>query len=120
MNQFDSLLAAAEYAVARCAGWSFAYSDEEYDKHSLLGIAEIHDEENPADEGSFYVALPGGSIGFCMDGEDIDWLFLPNPATGEDLPARFTAAAQAKFCSKCGNPVIPGARFCGACGARLG
>lgn len=119
MERFDTLLAAARHAVTYCNGWKFAYSDEMYDKNGLLGIAEIHDEENPADEGSFYAVSPGGAIGFCADSEEIDWLFLSHPATGENLPATFTAAPQARFCSKCGKPLTPGARFCGACGARL-
>ncbi|MGI6145725.1 MAG: zinc ribbon domain-containing protein [Clostridia bacterium] len=46
-----------------------------------------------------------GAIGFCEDGEDIDWLFLPVP--------------QINFCPKCGTPVVPGARFCGKCGISL-
>ncbi len=77
MKQFNTMLKAAEYAVTCCGSFRFATSDEKYDTKGLLGIAEVSDAENPADEDSFYVVSPGGAIGFCEDGEDIDWLFLP-------------------------------------------
>jgi len=118
MNRFNSMREAAEFATTLCAGWSFATSDEKYDKKGLLGIAEINDEENPADEDSFYVVSPSGAIGFCEDGEDIDWLFLSGSGGGE-LPATYQPYPQIKFCPKCGSPVVPGARFCGACGVKL-
>ncbi|NLA85977.1 MAG: zinc ribbon domain-containing protein, partial [Clostridiales bacterium] len=83
MKQYSTLYEAAEFAATLCAGWRFATSDDKYDRNGLLGIAEIHDEENPADEDSFYVVSPYGSIGFCEDGEDIDWLFLSDNAPNE-------------------------------------
>lgn len=58
MEQFNTMLKAAECAVTRCNSWSFATSDEKYDKKSLMGIAEVSDAENPADEDSFYVVSP--------------------------------------------------------------
>lgn len=119
MNRFNTMREAAEFAATLCAGWSFAHSDEKYDKKGLLGIAEIHDEENPADEDRFYVVSPSGAIGFCEDGEDIDWLFLSGSGEAEDLPAKLPTALQIKFCPKCGSSVVPGARFCGQCGKAL-
>ena len=119
MTRFNTIREAAEFAATLCTGWSFAHSDEKYDKKALLGIAEIHDEENPADEDSFYVVSPSGAIGFCEDGEDIDWLFLSGSSADEDLPATYQADPQINFCPKCGSSVVPGARFCGACGAKL-
>ena len=119
MERFSTMQEAAQFAVTLCSGWSFAYSDERYDREGLLVIAETHDAENPADEDSFYVVSPGGSIGFCEDGEDIDWLFLSGSGAGEDLPATVQAGPQAKFCPKCGGSLVPGALFCGKCGHRL-
>jgi len=118
MKQFNTLLKAAEFAVTLAASWQFATS-ERYDKKGLLGIAEVSDAENPPDEYSFYVVSPGGAIGFCEDGEDIDWLFLTDAAPNEDLPLIFQTATQVKFCTKCASGVAPGARFCGKCGNRL-
>ncbi|HHX94899.1 MAG TPA: zinc ribbon domain-containing protein [Clostridia bacterium] len=118
MNRFDTMLEAAEFAATLCAGWSFAYSDDRYRKKSLLGLAEIHDQENPADEDSFYVVSPAGAIGFSEDGETIDWLFLPLNCN-EDLPLNFEPVPAKNFCRECGKPVSPGANFCGACGMKL-
>ena len=77
MEPFDSLLKAAEYALTRCSSFRFANSNEKYDKRGLLAMAKTSDEENPADEDSFYLVSPEGEIGFYQDGGDIDWLFLP-------------------------------------------
>jgi hypothetical protein len=85
MNRFDTMLEAAEFAATLCAGWSFAYSDDRYEKKAA-GTCRNHDQENPADEDSFYVVSPAGAIGLCEDGEDIDWLFLSYAAPNEDLP----------------------------------
>jgi ribosomal protein L40E len=119
MERFDTLTEAAAYAATLCGRFRFATSDERYDAKGLLVLAETSDSENPADEDSFYVVSPGGAIGFCEDGGDIDWLFLSEAAPNEDLPLTYQAAPQIKFCPKCGAPVIPGARFCGKCGNRL-
>jgi hypothetical protein len=119
MKKFDSLLQAAAFAARNFKSWSFATSDERYDVKELLTMAEISDSENPADEDSFYVVSPGGSIGFCMDGRDIDWLFLSDAAAFEELPPVYQAAPQPNFCPKCGAPTIFGARFCGSCGQKL-
>lgn len=119
MKQFHSLLEAAEYAATRSISWSFATADEKYNTESLLGIAGVSDNENPADEDSFYVVSNAGSIGFCQDGEEIDWLFLSDSGSDENLPLEFQATGQNNFCSKCGAPTSPNARFCGNCGERL-
>ncbi len=119
MEQFNTLLKAAEFAAIRCKSWSFATADDRYDVKGLLVLAETSDSENPIDEDSFYVVSPDGAIGLCEDGEDIDWLFLTGSSTDKDLPATLQTVSQIKFCSKCGNGVILGARFCGACGAKL-
>lgn len=117
-HRYTSLFEAAGIAATRCNRWRFATADEVYDHNSLLGIAEIHDAENPTDEDSFYLVSPGGAIGFSEDGESIDWLFLPQNRT-EDLPLTVRLEAMINFCAKCGERVTPGARFCGACGAKL-
>jgi len=119
MERFNTLMEAAEFSATRCTSWSFATAKDRYDVNSLLVLAETSDSEDPIDEDSFYVVSPAGAIGLCEDGEDIDWLFLPNPDAGETRPEAYTAAPQVNFCSKCGNPVTPGARFCGKCGNRL-
>ena len=120
MERFNTMMEAAEFAAARSNSWSFAYSQNDvYNRTTLLTTAEMHDQENPADEDSFYVVSPGGAIGFCEDGEDIDWLFLSSSGSEEDLPVMFTAAPQVKFCPKCGSGIVPGAHFCGECGGRL-
>ena len=119
MEQFNTMLEAAVCAVTRCGSFRFATSDEKYDTKSLLSIAGVSDAETPADEDSFYVVSPGGAIGFCEDGRDIDWLFLTGSGIDEDLPARYQADPQINFCPKCGNSVVPGARFCGQCGKAL-
>ena len=59
MEQFNTLLEAAKCIVTRCNSWRFATSDEKYDAKSLMGIAEVSDAENPADEDSFYVVTLG-------------------------------------------------------------
>ncbi|MGI5979239.1 MAG: zinc ribbon domain-containing protein [Oscillospiraceae bacterium] len=120
MERFDSLLEAAEFAATLCGHWSFATSKERYDVKSLLALAETSGSEDPIDEGSFYVVSPAGTIGLCVDGEDIDWLFLSDHAPNADLPLRYAAAPQMKFCPKCGASVVPGAHFCIKCGNRLG
>lgn len=119
MERFESMFKAAEAAAARCIGWSFADSDEMYDREGLLVIAQVHDEENPADEGDFYLISPGGAIGFCEEGDEIDWLFLPYPGLAEDLPRSYTPAPQGRFCTDCGTKLHPGASFCGGCGRAL-
>ncbi|NLO48029.1 MAG: zinc-ribbon domain-containing protein [Clostridiales bacterium] len=119
MKQFDCLYEAAKSAATLSARWRFATSDEQYDTVSLLSIAETSDAENPTDEDSYYVVSPGGAIGFCENGEEIDWLFLPDSGTAEPLPGTVEAAPQIKYCPKCGSGIIPGAHFCGKCGARL-
>lgn len=119
MKQFESLLEAAEYAATIAVGWCFAYSNDTYTKSTLLPLAETADNENPIDKDSFYVVSPGGAIGLCEDDEDIDWQFLSDAAPNEDLPLIYQTATQVKFCTKCGAPAVPGARFCGKCGNRL-
>ena len=119
MKQFESLLEAAEYAATIAGGWRFAYSNDTYTKSTLLPLADTADNENPIDEDSFYVVSPGGAIGLCEDGEDIDWQFLSDNAPNEDLPLSYQDVPQMKFCSKCGSGVVPGARFCGQCGTAL-
>ena len=119
MKQFTTLLEAAELAVTLATGWRFATSDERYDAKGLLVLAEMGDSENPIDEDSFYVVSPAGAIGLCEDGEDIDWLFLTGSSEDEDLPATYQVDPQINFCPKCGSGVVSGARFCGACGAKL-
>ncbi len=119
MKQYSTLYEAAEFAATLCAGWCFATCDEKYDRNGLLGIAEIHDEESPADEDSFYVVSPTGDIGFCEDGEDIDWLFLTNSAPDNDLPLSYQSTPKINFCPKCGSGVVTGSRFCGMCGGKL-
>ncbi|MGI6702746.1 MAG: zinc-ribbon domain-containing protein [Clostridia bacterium] len=119
MERFDTLLEATEFAATLCKNWTFATSNDRYDVKGLMVLAETSDSENPIDEDCFYVVSPAGAIGLCEDGEDIDWLFLTGSSTDEDLPITLQTAWQIKFCSKCGNGVILGARFCGACGAKL-
>lgn len=119
MDRFASLYEAAEYALTRCNGWRFAYSEEVYNQDSLLGIAEIHDEENPADDDSFYLVSPSGAIGFSEDGESIDWLFLALNNLEEDLPDSTSRQGAANFCPQCGKPLTPQAHFCGSCGAKI-
>lgn len=40
-------------------------------------------------------------------------------ASTENLPSKINTEAQMNFCAKCGERIIPGARFCGACGIKL-
>ena len=119
MEQFNTLLEAAEYAITRCKSFRFATSNDSYGVKDLLVLAETSDSEDPIDEDSFYVVSPTGAIGLCEDGEDVDWLFLTGSITDEDLPTTLQTASQIKFCSKCGSKVILGAHFCGTCGKRL-
>lgn len=77
MEKFTSLEEAAKYAASLCTRWSFAHSDEKYNDHSLLKIAQVHDEVTYIDEGSFYVVSSDGAIGLSEEEVDIDWLFLP-------------------------------------------
>jgi ribosomal protein L40E len=119
MERFNTLLEAAELAATRCTSWRFATSNDRYDAKGLLVLAETSDGENPIDEDSFYVVSPAGAIGLYEDGEDIDWLFLSDNAPNEDLPLTYQTVTRVKLCTKCGAPVVPGARFCGKCGNRL-
>ncbi|MGI6449210.1 MAG: zinc ribbon domain-containing protein [Desulfitobacteriia bacterium] len=118
--RYATLSEAAEKAVTRCDGWHFATSeDEQYDRASLQGVAQIHDEESGADEDSFYVVSPGGAIGFSEDGEIIDWLFIPLNSSTEELPLVLGPETAMNFCPKCGGSITSDQRFCGACGAKL-
>ena len=119
MERFDTLLEAAEFSATRCTSWSLATSNDRYNVKGLLVLAETSDSEDPIDEDSFYVVSPAGAIGLCNDGEDIDWLFLSDAVTNEDLPLTYTAAPQIKFCPHCGAPAVSGARFCEKCGNHL-
>ena len=119
MDKFNTLLEAAQLAATRCGSWSFATSNDRYDVKGLLVLAETSDSEDPIDEDSFYVVSPAGAIGLCEDGEDIDWLFLTGSSEDEDLPATYQVDPKINFCPKCGSGVVSGARFCGACGAKL-
>lgn len=80
-------------------------------------MAQIHDEENLADEDSFYIVSIAGAIGFSEDGEAIEWLFL-HLNSKEDWPLLLREVAALNLCKDCGKPIVPGARFCGACGTR--
>lgn len=117
-RRYTTLTEAAEVATTRCDAWRFSYSVEQFDRASLLSLAQIHDEENPADEDSFYLVSPKGAIGFSEDGETIDWLFLSLEHT-ENLLQSVETGPSVNFCGKCGQPAMPGARFCGECGAKL-
>ncbi len=118
-QRYSTLSAAAEVAATRCGQWQFATAvDEVYDRFSLIGVAEIHDGEADVDEESFYVVSPKGAIGFSESGETIDWLFLPLGST-EELPPTVGGQESANYCSQCGSPLEPGARFCGSCGTKL-
>lgn len=119
MKKFNALLEAAEFAATHCISWSFTTADERYDVKGLLVLAETSDSENPADEDCFYVVSPAGAIGFCDCNGDIDWLFISDTAPNEDLPLKYQAEPQIKFCPECGTPTVPGANFCGKCGKAL-
>ncbi|NLC41008.1 MAG: hypothetical protein GX763_08850 [Clostridiaceae bacterium] len=79
MKKFGSLSEAAQYAVNITGRWRFVASYDEYDSSRLLIESELSDEENPADEGSYYVVADNGAIGFSEDGAEVDWLFSPLP-----------------------------------------
>ncbi len=119
MEKFSSMEEAVEFAATLCNSWTDAFSaDNRYNADDMAGMAEINDDEHPLDEDDdgFYAVSPAGAIGISDDGEGINWLFISGHAPNEDLPAQFTAAIQARFCFKCGAPVVPGARFCEQCG----
>ena len=119
MDKFSTLLEAAECAITRCNSWSFATSDETYAPKTLLVLAETSDDEDPIDEDCYYVVSPSGAIGYCGYDESIEWLFLTGTSSDDDLPTAYQNEPQNKFCPKCGNSVVPGANFCGDCGAKL-
>ncbi|MFV9473036.1 zinc ribbon domain-containing protein [Advenella sp. RU8] len=119
MKQFTSLLDAAEYAATLSAGWCFANTIETYDKDNLLVLAETSDAENPVDEDSFHVVSAGGSIGFCEDGEEIDWLFIADAEKDAVLPEACLETPQNNFCPQCGHRLTPGANFCDECGTKI-
>ena len=118
-KRYQTLLEAAKVAVTRCDRWRFATTkDEYYDPAELKGVAEIHDDEAGIDEDSFYLVSPNGAIGISEDGETIEWLFLPLEGN-EELPLSLEPETAVNFCPKCGEAAVPGASFCGACGAKL-
>lgn len=120
MRQFNTLTEAVKLASTGAGRWRDAYGDHKiYDQATLAGIAEVNDEENPADEDTLYVVSRGGTIGICSDGEEINWLFLTDSSEDAELPLTIAAAPQGGFCSQCGAAVVSGARFCGKCGQRL-
>ncbi len=121
MKKFHTMEDAVEFAATLCNSWTDAFSaDNKYNADEIAGMAGIEDDEHPLDEDGFFAVSPAGAIGICDDGEAINWLFISGAAPNEDLPPKFTAAPAAKFCPKCGKPVISGARFCGSCGEKLG
>lgn len=139
MEKFATMKKAAELAVTRAVRWRFAYSSDIYDNKSLVTTAKMSDSERLGDEDSFYTVSNGGAIGFSEDGQEIEWLFLPEPDMNEPLPKKIVSVRkvsvsppaesppaesppivnQPKFCFRCGSPITPGARFCGKCGAKL-
>lgn len=82
MKQFNTLVEAAQLAITLANDWQFALSDERYEKHELLILADTSDSENPLDEDCFYVVSSNGAIGFLEEGEAVDWLFLPDTLGG--------------------------------------
>ena len=121
MDKFKTLLEAAKHAATLSDNWQFAFTkDEKYDAESLIGISEVSDEENPLEEDGFYVVSPGGAIGECADGSEIEWLFLPEDVDHGSLPSSYTPKGEPKLCPKCKTPIQIGSRFCGKCGERLG
>ncbi len=119
MKKFNSLHDAAEYATSLSGQWSFINSDTAYASEGLLVLAQTSDAEDPIDEDSFYVVSDGGSIGLCEDEEDIDWLFIADQDKDLALPDTFTTGGTPRFCSQCGQEIVPGANFCDQCGASL-
>ncbi len=120
MRQFNTLTEAVKLASTGAGRWRDAYGDHKiYDQATLAGIAEVNDEENPADEETLYVVSRGGTIGICSDGEEIDWIFLTDSLKDADLPLTIAVAPQAECCPRCGAAVVSGDRFCGKCGERL-
>ncbi len=117
MEKFTSLVQAVQKAAQSCNNWLFANSKESHDLASLSIIASVHDEENPLDEGDFYLVAPNGSIGQLSSDLTIEWLFLPPGVWASSMPASF--AATASFCPQCGRPVHAAANFCSGCGNRL-
>ncbi len=119
MKKFTELSKAAEYALTITGRWQLAESDERYGRASLPGLAEASDAENPLDEDDFYLVSPGGAIGMCMDGDEIDWLFLPTEGSEEELPYSFLEISKTNGCPQCKNPVNESDHFCGSCGQKL-
>lgn len=109
---------AVEYAATLTVSWSYAASDEKYDRDSLLGLAEVSDDEYPLDEDCFYLVSPHGSIGICQDDGHIDWLLLANSGN-ENLPFFLSTSPQIRFCPYCGFEVVPEGDYCGNCGKEL-
>lgn len=76
-STFSTLSAAAEFAATLCSRWAFANTTETHDAESLQVLAQVHDEDAPADEGCFYIVSKDGAIGIACGSEPPDWLFRP-------------------------------------------
>lgn len=62
----------------------------------------------------------GGMIGNSMNSAMNTMAFNENPAPNPGQSVMQPAAAeQSKTCTKCGNPLIPGAKFCMECGEKV-
>ncbi len=89
-TKYLSLSAAAKAATNHCNRWRFAISREHYNAVSLLELVKMSDDENPIDEDQFCVVSLAGSVGICVDGEEIDWLFLADKDMDRELPVKFS------------------------------
>lgn len=74
---FPTLTGAARFASTLCSKWTFAHTAETHDVYSLLLLAQVYEENAPADEGCFYIVSNVGAIGIACGDEQPDWLFLP-------------------------------------------
>ena len=94
-------------------------------------VAKAFDNEENLPPETFFLVSSEGAIGMASHYEYlVEWLFIPaepeviqraeREAVEElaaNLQAEEAAKPAAKFCFKCGSPIIPGTKFCNKCGA---
>ena len=57
-----------------------------------------------------------GTVIFSLDGDNLQFLSLPDSGKDRKQPGEVPQARGKNFCGQCGSPISPGKNFCPNCG----